>query len=139
MSASVPVRITPTEEVVLKTSSSVSGHACIFEDDGTTGYLYALKSAENGDAIGPIADAVLVYKYTKGNPRQQSAELQFQWTDSGRCCGLVLDGHLYALFDFDTQIGFNISGFPPASKTDGWARSKEMADAYRLLSVAEEE
>ena len=139
MSASDPVRITPTEEVVLKTSSSVSGHACVFEDDGTTGYLYALKPAENGDAIGPIADAVLVYQYTEGNPRQHSAELQFQWTDSGSCCGLVLDGHLYALFDFDTQTGFSISGFPPASETGGWARSKEMADAHKLLSIVQDD
>lgn len=49
------------------------------------------------------------------------ADLKIIWSRDWLKCALVLDGYVYALFDFENQGGYNINEFPPPNSI--WTHS----------------
>lgn len=112
-------RIQPGRPVRIESRSPSAPFLAVFEDDGETGYFYALTS---GTDQGPtILDAVQVYVAPQP-PGGDVADtlLRLVWSPDGERCGVLLDGELQAVFDFRARIGAARSGFPPPPS--GWRR-----------------
>ena len=125
-------QFSPTDETALQGPSPDGKYNCVFVDDGATGYFYALSASKLGSGI---SDAVLVYSYTNGNNSKGDYSLRIAWTESNTICVLSVDGHLYALFDFETRTGYNATGFPDPG--NGWKRIGSIDEAYALLGVTD--
>src|SRR5262245_13014362 len=91
---------------------------CVFEDDGRTGYLYAL---HHDGSAQPIKDAVQIYD-AQASANDHEHELTFRWSEDGVQCGLFLDGVLEGFVDFDRKLVSARSNFPPVSLWSGAAR-----------------
>jgi hypothetical protein len=91
---------------------------CVFEDDGGTGYLYALDHTDG--SAQPIKDAVNIYTVDTAN--DLDATFDFQWSDDGQRCVMKLDGEPVAIVDFQTKQLSARSNFPRTSPWTGMAR-----------------
>jgi hypothetical protein len=92
----------------------------VFEDDGDSGYFYALDvRREHGEKI---VDAIQIYTTTEdfGDDHRDPILARIVWSDDGKRSGLKIDGRLQAVFDFSNLVGYGLIPFPPAS--NGWAR-----------------
>ena len=111
--------IEPTKPIVVPGPGPDRDLSCIFEDDGVAGYFYALDLTKTDNRI---LDAVMIYSYTESNPKEVQTELKILWKEGRDRCVLSLDGHPYALFDFETKTGYNVTGYPDAQPEKGWSR-----------------
>jgi hypothetical protein len=82
----------------------------VFEDDGDTGYFYAL--APNGSGGLELLDALHVYN-AEADLRGTDVRLQIEWSEDSALAGLRVNATLWALFDFTAQSGWSRSNFPP--------------------------
>ena len=101
---------------------SVSSDArlrCIFEDDGDTGYLYALDHSDG--SAQPIKDAVNIYNV--GTAIGQEVTFEFRWSPDGRCCLMKLNNESIAFADFDEKQLLARSNFPSVST---WTQQPRM-------------
>ena len=81
----------------------------VFEDDGDTGYLYAL--APTNDSL-ELLDALHIYN-AEDNLRGADVQLEFLWTDDSSKAALRVNAALWAVFDFAQETGWTRSNFPP--------------------------
>jgi hypothetical protein len=105
----------------------------VFEDDGETGYFYALDvGREHGQKI---VDAMQVYTRTEdyGDDGRVPILIRIVWSDDGQRSGLEIDGHLRAVFDFSNLLGCGLSGFPAPS--NGWARKVTDEETLHQLFI----
>jgi hypothetical protein len=86
----------------------------VFEDDGETGYLYALEfeRAEN-----PICDALYIYNADNVVDRETPSVVKLAWSVDGQKALLLINDYPHAVFDFERRRGFCRSGFPPPDST----------------------
>ena len=122
--------IEPTIEVVIEGPSPQGDYSCIFEDDGVTGYFYALDRSKTEN---PIVDAILIYQYTQGNASNRTTELKILWDGFGSKCVLSFDGHLYGMFDFENRTGYSSTGFPEPDNNSGWTHVGSTEEALEAL------
>lgn len=87
--------------------SSFSG---VFEDDGGTGYFYAVNRE---DTQIRILDAVHIYNVANVVDRDEASEAEIVWSADGLKAGLLLNGYLHALLDFSSKKAYSRSNFPP--------------------------
>ena len=99
------------DEVVLEEQSPSQPFSTVFEDDGGTGYFYALdhRGQEN-----PIVDALCIYTVATFAEADREHSVQICWSDDGMKSGLLVDGLVHAVFDFAAKRGFCRIGFPPS-------------------------
>ena len=99
-----------------------SQYSAFFEDDGETGYFYAvdLKRSDN-----MILDAVQIYNVESVLDRDRSSTLSIVWSGDGLKCALLINSYPHAAFDFAAQRGFCRTNFPnfPESTVHGWTSS----------------
>ena len=81
--------------------------AVIFEDDGETGYVYALDHELDGD---PICDAALIYQ---GLADGEFA-LEIFWHPDRAAVAISADNTPQCVIDFEEKKMWCRSGFPPA-------------------------
>lgn len=112
-------RIRPGQPARLEAQSPSGSSLVVLEDDGETGYLYALVPGRDGRPA--IADAVQVYIAPASGAASAEVGVRLEWSADGERCGLTLDGELQAVFDFRAQLGACRSGFPPPV---GWRRER---------------
>ena len=92
----------------------------VFEDDGETGYFYALDlTREHGRKI---VDALQIYTVKEEFGDVNESVVRIIWSPDGVKSGLELNGTLQAVFDFGEKVGCSLSGFP-APPSDGWRRA----------------
>lgn len=119
----MPVMTTaPTEllvgiETTFESPSPTKPVGAVFEDDGGTGYFYALDFTVQGN---PIVDALHIYNAADIGDRDKPSRMGIIWSEDGTKAGLVLNNHLHAMFDFTARRGYCHSKFPPA--LPGWTR-----------------
>jgi hypothetical protein len=90
----------------------------VFEDDGDTGYFYAVDPAK---ASQPIQDAVQIYNVKSVADRQHPSVVEIVWSSDNLKAELLINKQPHAVFDFATKQGYCRSGFPPS---DGaWSKS----------------
>jgi hypothetical protein len=101
--------------LVVESKSISQDYGVVFEDDGETGYFYALDFSREDN---PIVDAMHIYNAgpTPGAPQS----LLITWSSDGLKVGLVLSEKLHAVFDFEERRGYCRTGFPASDPA--WTR-----------------
>jgi hypothetical protein len=107
----------PGDKAFLESKSPAGRYEVVFEDDGATGYFYALDLSHGGN---PIVDTVQVYNVALVTDRDKFSVFQVAWSLDGQQALLIINDHVHAVFDFVTRWGYCRTGFPPAEP--GWQR-----------------
>ena len=104
-------------------SDSPSGrYSAFFEDDGETGYFYAVKLPQTE---GGILDAVHVYNVANLTDRSRPSKFLIAWSADADKCALLINGYPHATFDFTAKRGYCRTNFLnfPSREIDEWLQS----------------
>jgi len=102
--------IIPGEDNFVESFSSENQYGVVFEDDGETGYFYAVEKDKEGAGVR-ILDALHIYE--DESIGKSKTKLMMVWSKDWMKCALVLDGYCHAIFDFAAQGGYSLNEFPP--------------------------
>src|SRR5215510_3958853 len=103
-------RFLPGADTWIASDSATSSFSGVFEDDGETGYFYAIdRSREEGS----ILDAVHIYDVSTVTDRDRESELEVSWSSDGLKAGLLINQTLHALIDFASSRAYCRNNFPP--------------------------
>lgn len=100
-------------EGVLDSKSPKNAFAVVFEDDGDTGYLYALDTTREGQ---PVLDAVSIYDVKNVTDRDKPSKFVIVWSPDGLKAALFINDYPHAVFDFSAQRGYCRRNFPEPNK-----------------------
>ncbi len=97
-------------------------NSAFFEDDGETGYFYALDLARSDNMI---VDAVQIYNVANVSDRERDSSISIRWSADGMKCALLINDYPHAAFDFTAKRGYCRTNFPnlPNSPSDCWDSS----------------
>jgi hypothetical protein len=104
------------EAKVVESDSPVGRYRSVFEDDGSTGYFYALDTTRPDN---PIIDALHVYDVERVADRERACQLHILWSADGLKTALFLNSSSHATYNFEGQRGCCRTGFPPTAILDG--------------------
>jgi hypothetical protein len=107
----------PGSEAILADNSPVAAHGVVFEDDGETGYFYALDLLPGGEQ--QIVDAVHIYDVSRLADRHQPSILSVLWSTDGTKSCLVINGQPHAVFDFKSRRGYSRNDYPNSPPAEG--------------------
>ncbi|MCB1020562.1 MAG: DUF2251 domain-containing protein [Acidobacteria bacterium] len=112
-------RIKVGEEAVVISESTSEPWASFFEDDGETGYFYAMDLGQDGK----IVDAVQIYDVKSVVDRTRESGVEIIWSADGLKSMLLINRYPHAVFDFSAKRGYCRTGFPnfPQGASD-WRR-----------------
>jgi hypothetical protein len=112
----------PGDESFVAEDSPCGQYSAVFEDDGETGYFYAMELIQPDNTI---LDAVHIYTVGNVVDREKPSALAIAWSADGFKCALIINGYAHAAFDFALQRGYCRTNFPnfPAQTPGGWAQS----------------
>ena len=117
------------QETVLESNSPKNSFAAFFEDEGDTGYFYALDMERDE----PILDALQIYNVSNVTDGSIPSKVQIAWSNDGLKTALIINDYVHAVFDFDSKRGYCRTGFPPI--TDWSEDGHEWSDkALELFS-----
>jgi hypothetical protein len=107
--------------LVVDADSPAGRHAVVFEDDGETGWFYAIDTeVEDGN---PVQDAQLVYVVADVTDADRASTLEIGWSDDGLKALLLINDQPHAAFDFQQRQGWCQSGFPDEPTHPGWSKA----------------
>lgn len=106
------------EEIVVECPAPEGTFSVVFEDDGETGYFYALDMALEGN---PICDALHIYTVENVADRHLPSTLEIGWSDDRKKAMLIINDFPHAVFDFVAKRGYCRSAFPPPSPEGIWS------------------
>jgi hypothetical protein len=92
--------------------SPTSRFATVFEDEGETGYFYALDTTLNH----PIVDALHIYNAKQVIDATIPSNVQIAWSVDGNKAALIINEHVHAVFDFASKRGYCRTGNPSSSE-----------------------
>jgi hypothetical protein len=98
------------QSIVVEGPSPTAHYGVVFEDDGTTGYLYGLDFTHEDN---PIVDALHIYNVDQVIDREKPSKVQLAWSQDGLKAVLLINGFAHAVFDFEVRRGYCRTGFPP--------------------------
>ncbi|PJG83891.1 DUF2251 domain-containing protein [Caviibacterium pharyngocola] len=106
----------------------------IFEDDGETGYFYAMDLHQSAQ---PVVDSLFVYNKSdiQENTLKEPRQLQIAWSEDGYKAFLLINGYPHAVFDFREFVGYNHSKFPPPEFDSMWVHketTQELVDKWLI-------
>lgn len=110
--------------IVIEGPSSSTSLAVVFEDDGQTGYFYALDMT---DSMNPIQDAMHIYNVKNVADWQKPSVVHIVWSQDGLKAELLINRYPHAVFDFQAKRGYCRTGFP--SGAGQWNPSHDWDDA----------
>ena len=84
--------------------------SAVFEDDGETGYFYAVDRSVREQ---PIQDALHIYNVASVTDKVRPSTVKIGWADDGLKAVLLINDYPHAVFDFAAQQGYCRTGFPP--------------------------
>lgn len=90
------------EAQVIKSPAPEGMLAAVFEDDGRTGYFYALDDSVEGN---PILDAVHIYNVEDISDAHIPSHVKIGWSEDSQKCVLLINGYPHAVFDFVGKMG----------------------------------
>lgn len=105
--------ITVGEETTIFGESPKGKFATVFEDNGETGYFYALDTQKSDDQI---CDAVHIYNVEGIVDKEIPSKFEIIWSDDGLKSVLLINDYPHAVFDFDQKRGYCRTNFPPSNK-----------------------
>jgi hypothetical protein len=112
------------QATVIEGTSPTPPFAVVFEDDGKTGYFYALDTSRANDSI---VDAMQIYNVASVTDKNLPSKVQIVWSQDDKKAALLINLHPHAIFDFAAQRGYCRTGFPPPAKT-GWTQHNHVWD-----------
>ena len=83
--------------------------AAVFEDDGETGYFYAVQLK---DGRFHIQEAMLIYDVANVADKSEISEFLIAWTAKSDRAALFINSHPHAVFDFSNLRGYCRLNFP---------------------------
>ena len=98
---------------------------CVFEDDGSTAYFYAVAIELEQE----ILDAVHIYNGANVTDRHLPSHAEILWSPDGWSCALLINDFAHAVFDFRQRRAYCRTGFPPPSE---WATNDHSWDDSAL-------
>ncbi|EIH4171129.1 DUF2251 domain-containing protein [Escherichia coli] len=98
------------EAMAIKSLAPDGMLAAVFEDDGNTGYFYALDESVEGN---PVRDAVHIYNVEDISDAHIPSDVKIGWSEDCLKCVLLINGYPHGVFDFEGKNGYCRSGFPP--------------------------
>lgn len=116
---SAEAQLLPGTELVTEAPAAQGPYAVVFEDDGDTGFFYALNTASGEQ--NPIQDALHIYDVAQISDRDKASQLKVGWSQDHLKAVLLINDYPHAIFDFEAKRGYCRSGFPQASGND-WSR-----------------
>jgi len=102
----------------------------VFEDDGQTGYFYALDLEKEGN---PIVDAMQIYNVSSVIDKDRPSRVQIFWSSDGLKSALLINGYAHALFDFECRRGYCRTNFPTPNAAWSEFDHRWSDDALELL------
>jgi hypothetical protein len=97
-------------ESVIRSDSPIGRYQAVFEDDGSTGYFYAL-DAEKAD--NPIINALHIYNVESVTDKDEPSQLHIIWSVDGAKVALFINSYPHAVYNFADGVGCCRTGFPP--------------------------
>jgi hypothetical protein len=111
-----------TPDTMLESTAVGGERGVVFEDDGITGYFYAVRPGAEME----ILDALHVYDVASVADRQIPVAVQIFWDENRTAAVLLINGHSHALYDFQRSAGFCRTASPPAR--NGQLPKRELTD-----------
>lgn len=114
----MPAAIVAHQEIQIGTKTVIEAPApnkryvVVFEDDGKTGYFYALDPSKPKQ---PIQDALQIYNVQAVKDRNVPSVAEVVWSSDNSKAALYINKYPHAVFDFGAKQGYSRSGFPPAN------------------------
>ena len=99
----------PGDKTFLAEDAPAGQYSAVFEDDGETGYFYAVDLARSDKTI---LDAVHVYNVASVVDRERPSALSIVWSDDGPKWALLINSHPHAAFDFAAKRAIAAPTFP---------------------------
>jgi hypothetical protein len=91
----------------------------VFEDDGETGYFYAVETSNEMQVL----DALHIYNVSNVIDKEKPSTIKILWAQDQSKAFLSINGYYHAVFDFKNKAGYCRNGFP---ETNGdWPKVKE--------------
>lgn len=112
----------PGDETYFASDSLTPPHSASFEDDGETGYFYALDLTRSENMI---LDALHIYNVANILDPDRTSTLAIIWSSGGTKCALLINGYPHAAFDFVARRGYCRTNFPNVPNTSplSWENS----------------
>ncbi len=109
------------QPLVVDADSPGGRFATVFEDDGETGYFYAVDTdVEDGS---PVQDALLVYVCADVSDAEMASTLEIGWSDDGNKALLLINDLAHAAFDFERRQGWCLLALPEQAMNKAWSTS----------------
>jgi hypothetical protein len=109
-------RFVPGQPAVIDSASPVGRWAAVFEDDGDTGYLYALDLSSQAKGESPIEEALHIYNVKNVADRDQESVAVIIWSEDGQKACLLINNYPHAVVDFAGKRGYCRTNFPPPGR-----------------------
>jgi hypothetical protein len=106
------------EPTSVEAPSSNNKFVTVFEDDGETGYFYALDLA---NTEMPIVDALQIFIVKNISDKHIPSKIQIAWSKDSSISVLFINDYPHAVFNFKNKLGYCRSNFPPPGKGD-WSK-----------------
>jgi len=112
----------PGDRTSFGSDSLTQPHSAFFEDDGETGYFYALDLTRSDNMI---VDAVQIYNVANVSDRERASYITILWSADGMKCALLINDCPHAAFDFAAKRGCCRTNFPnlPHTPSGCWDSS----------------
>jgi hypothetical protein len=116
------------QPTVVDSNSPTTSFATVFEDEGDTGYFYALDTRLEE----PILDALQIYNVATVSDGNVPSRLQIAWSPDGFKSALIINDYVHAVFDFESCRGYCRTGFPPITdwSNDGHGWNDEAIELF---------
>ncbi|NTW35340.1 MAG: DUF2251 domain-containing protein [Syntrophobacteraceae bacterium] len=119
------IQVVAEQEYLVGTPTMIEGPApkgpfmAVFEDDGDTGFFYALDTGVEGN---PLQDAVHIYNSANVTNREKPVLAVIGWSIDNKKAVLLINDYPHAIFDFDERQGYCRTGFPPPNPEGKWSK-----------------
>ena len=129
--------VTAKQTIHVGNPDSVQGNApegsysAVFEDDGDTGYFYALDFGLGGQ---PIQNALHIYNAASVTDKHLPSEIKIGWSVDSQKVVLLINGYPHAVFDFSAKYGYCRTGFPSPAHGSDWTGHKWSEDSLELFA-----
>jgi hypothetical protein len=101
----------PGDETWVGSDSPTSAFSAVFEDDGDTGYFYAVERRAGGEL--EILDAVHIYNVRNVVDREVPSVARVVWSADGLKAALLINDYAHAVLDFAARRAYCRTNFPP--------------------------
>ena len=101
-------------------SEADNGNCVVFQDNGETGYFYAIDKV-NGVLV--VLDALHIYNVKDVVNTDEQCLVKILWTEDHSIAILSINNYYHAVFDFRNKAGYCRTGFPKSNNS--WTKIKE--------------